>query len=642
MYLQVEITSRCNLKCKMCPLTLGTTASSGSAGVIDDADWEQVKRLSITAGRIMLVGFGEPMTHPRFVSLLQELDKLGVDISFSTNGIGAEQIAPRLAMLKHLRHVNISIDSPDSSIYEDIRGGDLTRALTGMRAIAAAVPDRVTVTVNSVVMKQNVRSLIAFPSILRDAGIRYYALNGLHDYANELRGEHIHTGRALQTFLPGRRMHTVLDELKTECVRNEVELLLNHRTQLDFYKPEQSAEEYFGAEHGVDKTVTRACTVPFDSMYVDSDGKVFPCCHAAGIAPLGDLRKETVEEVWTGSGFAKFRNDLLNAHTTPQVCRSCTVAPLGEHPFNLYRAEILSIEPLANTAGFRMSVRNVGTRAWGVDAPLRLAPSRPNDRTSIHYHSSWMSPTRVCGPVETGVPAGQVATLEFEVTPAHAARPEHFQLLIEGKNWLPDTIMQFAMPDPPPLDISAQSSRVEETGVVFDLQVMTADKVPWVAAADCDWIVLQQSTGVGNGSVPVVILPNWTALERRGSIRIGGVQAEVLQAGCGDDSQRTALLCYWKLQGRVPSAAEVEPWRGQVAPDVIQGILGPDLLAKPQALTERLFMAFLEQKPRPGRWRGVIKDAADSSDPADIIRRFLALTEVRAQFTPNGSSELPS
>src|SRR5262245_21246406 len=103
MYLQVEITSRCNLKCKMCPLILGTTASSGSAGVIDDADWEQVKRLSITAGRIMLVGFGEPMTHPRFVGMLQELDKIGVEISFSTNGIGSEQIAPPLAMLKHLR-----------------------------------------------------------------------------------------------------------------------------------------------------------------------------------------------------------------------------------------------------------------------------------------------------------------------------------------------------------------------------------------------------------------------------------------------------------------------------------------------------------------------------------------------------------
>jgi radical SAM protein with 4Fe4S-binding SPASM domain len=642
MYLQVEITSRCNLKCKMCPLTLGATASSGTAGLIEDADWEQVKRLSATAGRIMLVGFGEPMTHPRFVGMLQELDKLGVEVSFSTNGIGAELIAPRLALIKHLRHVNISIDSPDPKLYEDIRGGDVNRALSGMRAIAAALPDRVDVTVNSVVMKQNVRSLIAFPAILRDAGIRLYALNGLHDYANELRGEHIHTGRALQTFLPNRRMHTVLDELKAECVRNDVQLLLTHRTQLDFYKPEQSAEEYFGGDHGVDKAVTRACTVPFDSMYVDSNGKVFPCCHAAGITPLGDLRSESVEAVWTGRNFAKFRNDLLDVRTTPQICRSCTVAPFGEHPFNLYRAEILAVEPLSGVRGFRMRVRNCGTRSWGLEAPLRLAPSRPNDRASIHHHPSWMSPTRVCGPIETGVPAGQVATLEFEVTPAHVARPEHFQLLIEGKNWLPDTILQFPMPEPPPLELRCEDRYFQAAGATFDLNVTTPGSVPWVASVDCDWIRLQHQAGKGSGALAVTVLPNWQLGERIAYIRIGNVRTEVIQSACEDDSQRIALLCYWKLLGRIPSAAEIEPWRGEVAAKVIQGLLADDVLAKPQALAGRLFMAFLEKTPRPGRWRGVIRDADDSSDPTEIINRFLALTEVRALFTPDDNSALPS
>jgi radical SAM protein with 4Fe4S-binding SPASM domain len=648
MYLQVEITSRCNLKCKMCPLTLGTTASSSSAGLIGDADWEQVKRLSAVAGRVLLVGFGEPVTHPGFVPMLRELDALGVEIQFSTNGIGGELIAPHLAALKCLRHVNISIDSPDPKIYEDIRGGDLSRALLGMRAIANAVPDRVDVGVTTVVMRSNVRSLKAFPAILQDAGIRFYTLNGLHDYAEELRGEHIHTGRAMQTFLPQRRLHTVLDELKAECARHDVELLLNHRTQLDFYKPEQAAAEYFAGRGDAVRTVTRACTVPFDSMYVDSDGQVFPCCQAAGTTPLGSLREQSIEDIWSGSAFNRFRNDLLQASTTPEVCRVCTVAPLGEHPYNALRAEVVSIEALDTVHGFRVRVRNAGSRTWGPQAPMRLAPSRPNDRESIYYHRTWMTSTRVAGPLEAEVPPGAVATIEFQVTPAHGAQTEHFQLVIEGSAWLPDTIIEFAMPEAPPVGILGLEQKVEATGAMRNLDVLTEEGVPWIAGADCDWLILHGASGVGSGRLGVTIVPNGRTEGRCGRIRIGRAEVEITQAACNDRSEGIAALCYWKLLGRIPAAAEVECWYGRenVAAELIEILLvsnaSADVRQNARLLTERLFTAFLEQRPRLGRWRGVIRHADDMVEPAEIVRRFLALADVRAMLTPSDNLELPS
>ncbi len=89
LYLQVEITSRCNLKCKMCPLTLGTTITSSAEGNLDDASWDDIKQYAQQVGHVLISGYGEPITNVRFLPMLQELDALGVHTSFSTNAIGA-------------------------------------------------------------------------------------------------------------------------------------------------------------------------------------------------------------------------------------------------------------------------------------------------------------------------------------------------------------------------------------------------------------------------------------------------------------------------------------------------------------------------------------------------------------------------
>jgi hypothetical protein len=235
--------------------------------------------------------------------------------------------------------------------------------------------------------------------------------------------------------------------------------------------------------------------------------------------------------------------------------------------------------------------------------------------------------------------------MEFDVTPAHTGQSEYFQLLIEGKNWLPDTILQFPMPEPPPLEVLEQQSSIEATGLTFSLQVVTADRVPWTADADSDWIKLSRSASSGSDRLPVTVLPNWHSGARSGHIRIGRVEVAIEQFGCKEPTDRITLLCYWKLLGRSPSAAEFERSRRANigAVELIETLLlSEEPTGDPRLLADRLFAAFLEQTPRPGRWRGVIRDANDRSEPMEIIKRFLALTEVQALFTPTGSSELPS
>jgi len=430
---QIEVSSRCNLKCRMCPLTLETTMSSGDPGLMTEATWEQVVRMGKLAGQVTIAGFGEPLTHPDFRKMLRALDEAGIEISFSTNGIGFEKFAPELAELRNLKHVNISIDSPDPEIYLDIRGGDVERALSGARAIGAALRDRVPVTIAVVVMKQNVRSLLAFPALMQDMGIRYLVLQSLHDYTDELEREHLHTGRTLQMFRPSLRLHTVFDELLAECERHGVQLLRGDRVALDTYEPWESTAKYFTKPRG--EALTKVCNVPFENMYVDSAGRVFPCCHSASGPLLGETGKQTLEEIWAGELSKEFRSAIVDPARTPEVCQKCSIVPWGEHPFRLWAGEV-------EEAGRRddgwmwLRVRNTGTSAWTAEHPLRLAPSRPRDRASARALPGWHTPNRVVTMREARVEPGGVALLEFELGEPRDGKEDFFELLVEGKAWL--------------------------------------------------------------------------------------------------------------------------------------------------------------------------------------------------------------
>ncbi|HYP14836.1 MAG TPA: radical SAM protein [Bryobacteraceae bacterium] len=643
MYVQVEVTSRCNLKCRMCPLTLGATGSGADGGKLADADWEQVKRMSRAAGRALVVGFGEPLTHPRFVPMLHELDELGVEISFSTNGIGAEAVAGDFATLKNLRHVNISIDSPDPEIYREIRGGDVSRALQGMTAIAAAMPDRVDVSVNSVVMKSNVRSLLQFPAILERAGVPFFSLNGLHDYTEELRQEHIFSGRSLQTFLPSRRLHVVLDQLKAECESHGIKLLLTRRTQLDFYRPDLAALEYFTVDPN--KPVSRACTVPFDSMYVDSNGKVFPCCQAAGSEPLGDLRLETAEQIWHGEAFAKFRNDLLQPETTPKICRPCSAAPIGEHPFRLYRAEMGSVRTSPEDSSIHFEVRNTGTLTWDRDNPLRVGSTRPIDRESAHYHPSWQSRNRVAEMAEDVVLPGQKATISFQMTPAHVNGPETFQLLVEGHFWLPDTQFDLPQLDAGPISLSMDPDHIPSRGGSVELGIDTADGVPWEAAADREWIAPRHLSGTGTRRHAILVLPNWAREPRTSTVHAGAAKLVIRQTASERSAERMALFLTWHLLGRLVDPVELQDYaqcEGDSHALVTRMASSQEFQSRfridpnnPAPIVEQvvaaLFSAILDQNKRAARVVALTRDL-EPGDISSAVARFLALQSVRSSL----------
>jgi radical SAM protein with 4Fe4S-binding SPASM domain len=64
------------------------------------------------------------------------------------------------------------------------------------------------------------------------------------------------------------------------------------------------------------------CMLPWTHMHAFPDGRVYPCCLADYWHPVGDLRKNTMREVWNQDKYKKLRVNMLNDQPSKE-CTKC-------------------------------------------------------------------------------------------------------------------------------------------------------------------------------------------------------------------------------------------------------------------------------------------------------------------------------
>jgi radical SAM protein with 4Fe4S-binding SPASM domain len=419
----------------MCPLTVKNSSSSLRPGHMSEMLWDEIVPLAREVGQVIIAGFGEPLTNPRCLPLLRQLDASGIRTSVTTNGTALHPaICAELSRLPHLTHINVSIDSPDPVIYREIRGGELERALNGLRNLMACIDDTNRVTVSSILMRSTVASLADFPPLLAQHGVRQYILQGLQEY-NAVYTEEVG--------IPKEGLVSAINKIRDACRAHSITLAFSvpDRLGLELADPPRADLLYQRKPPGVEKE-TRQCHLPWEIPYIDKDGRVFPCCIAAakGVGEWGRLSEERLPEIWDGAKARQFRADILDGRTTPAVCQDCKAVPLGEHLFRLYSARIVTRDSVfENASQFKLVVQNTGTISWQQGDMIRIGTSTPRDREAACAHSSWLSTNRIGSFQESSVPPGEKATFAFEINRLEEGEPEVFQLVAEGRFWFPYT-----------------------------------------------------------------------------------------------------------------------------------------------------------------------------------------------------------
>ena len=133
--LYVEITTTCNLECRMCVRRAWYEPTGAMPLETFRALMDQVRALP-TPPTIHLGGYGEPTTHPDFREIVRLAKGTGARVEMTTNGtLITEDLATALIDLG-LDRLVVSIDGVSDGQYENIRtGGSLARVIENLRTL---------------------------------------------------------------------------------------------------------------------------------------------------------------------------------------------------------------------------------------------------------------------------------------------------------------------------------------------------------------------------------------------------------------------------------------------------------------------------------------------------------------------------
>jgi MoaA/NifB/PqqE/SkfB family radical SAM enzyme len=285
-------------------------------------------------------GYGEPLSHPACLELLERAKKLGYRVSLITNGILlTEQVIRRLVDVQ-LDMLWVSLDGASPECYADVRLGDalpiVIQNLTRLRLYKYQA--------------FGISSWGGFPKL----GIAFVAMRrNIHDLENVIKlGINLGAVEFSITNVLAHDQHLLDENLymrSMNLVAVQDILPLIHMPRMDITPQTSSAIaallkrinrlEFFGSELNQD---TDQC--PFierGSLAIRCDGKVSPCLpllytHRYYLDQrertskeyfVGDLHERTLLQIWNDASYRELRKRLQDFDFSPCVfCNSCEMA----------------------------------------------------------------------------------------------------------------------------------------------------------------------------------------------------------------------------------------------------------------------------------------------------------------------------
>lgn len=330
--LYVEITGRCNLKCRMCLLNALTSPLGLMPLETFRALVDQLKALP-KMPMLHFAGYGEPTSHPDFIEMVRIAKEAGAEVGITTNGtLLTESLATEIVKLK-LDRIVVSIDGVKPEHYQDIRLGSMLpvvlenlERLKRIKIRYASKVGKPKIGIAFVAMKRNLEDLSQLPHLAMRIGATEIIVSNVIPYTAEMESEILYE-KSLTLYHKNRTRH--LPEMSIP----KMDVTLD--TVGQFYDIFQShatlslLDANLGARDNYCRFIQDGYSV------VRWDGEVSPClqlmhehdeyikgrCHHIKQYGLGNINETPFSEIWYSDEYTSFRHRVSAFEFSP--CTSC-------------------------------------------------------------------------------------------------------------------------------------------------------------------------------------------------------------------------------------------------------------------------------------------------------------------------------
>lgn len=270
--LAIESTAKCNLFCPMCPreniyFPPKDMEMPVFTKIIDEA--------KDTLEFAVPYGVGEPLLNPDIYDMLAYCRDAGVPTGLSTNAtILTEEMGRRL-IVSGLDYIIFAVDGATAKTYAKYRkGGDFEKVCQNIRGflkVKKEMNSRIFCIVQMVRLKENQNEI---PDV-----IRMWRIEGINEV--RIKKDEVHNeGSAI----PGD---------------NDGRPPLRHPCYLLWRGP----------------------------MYIHYDGTVFPCCYIYPDEPIGNIKRNSLQEIWNSERMIRLREAHIRGHLDGyRACQNCPAA----------------------------------------------------------------------------------------------------------------------------------------------------------------------------------------------------------------------------------------------------------------------------------------------------------------------------
>ena len=287
LFLQIEPTNLCNLRCSMCSRTslsrFGAMPLDGLRHIV-----EQTPQLRA----VKLQGLGEPMLAPEILPMMRYLKSRSTRVYTAMNGtVLPEDIDEFLGSVDRIEY---SIDSLDSETYQRIRGGgDLRTTMKNLEILChnKKYYPGVMISINCVLSCDT--NVEEFFGLAERLGIDAINFNIQQNWSVE-------SPSACENSIDLEKLESAIEDLSS-----------SHGVRGMLHRPVAGYSECKWARIG---------------CYITWDGFVTPCCQRPNPDEInfGNVFEQDLASIIASPRYAEFRNCLIG-NNPPDECRSCSV-----------------------------------------------------------------------------------------------------------------------------------------------------------------------------------------------------------------------------------------------------------------------------------------------------------------------------
>lgn len=314
-FIDLEITTACQLSCKYCARTFGNvTPQHMSLDLI-----RHIIDSNPNCIFVNLVGLGEPLLHPKLHKIISLLKERNIRVAIVTNAMRLDRETSEMLLDARLDAISFSLDSVDPVILARQRQGavlpTIKKNIKYFMGLQKSSSHKITTNIFCVLQPETISGLGRLARFASQTGIPALVISDLnfeynhalslrnHDNKNQLISdlfnqmqEIANTGmvllgpKILDTILPARDWPAALIKRPQQVITNK-------------------------------DPVHKNCIAPWRTLVVRVDGKV-NFCNCIPETEIGNIQTQSLSEIWNHHSYQLFRSNLYTG-SLPQQCKKC-------------------------------------------------------------------------------------------------------------------------------------------------------------------------------------------------------------------------------------------------------------------------------------------------------------------------------